>query len=426
MHGKKRKRIKREKFLLLRNISIIIKQLRVANKRYRKKFVLNQNRRRLYIKMTEDERIGRMSEKDVADLKKKVIYKNRKRIEESRKKILKMEHKKYNYTSPNEIKVTISGEFGVEQGGIDYFVRKASEIIDFNAQKLTIDIQNCTKMWPSAITLLCSLVEWVEYCKKYIKDFKVPRIFSTYSMDDRVNGYLSKSGFFEFIHKSDDTSITTSHRHHVIKIVREIRNDSNAAAEKEEKIIEHLKNFTKYTPAEIKLFVSTVIMEVFVNIQEHGIQVNDSGWWFLAQFHSNHDVISINIADNGIGIRNSLLSGPQKLQIKSCLKEKANSDGEMIKYAMAELVSGAIGCDIEDKYKNYFRGYSLIGGQRRGNGLDRIRETCKDLNVPFAIISHRGYIYYDAMGNMSYGTEENRIFAGTLYHFDFPVSRSKR
>jgi len=414
----------RELFLLRRNTKIKINQIRAAQKRNRKRFELNLYRRRLSLKMMEDKRVSQMAEKEKVNFKEDVIYRNRKKIESSREKILIKEHKKYNYTSP-EIRVALCGEFGIEQGGIDYFVKKAVEIIDFNAQKLTIDLQDCTKMWPSAITLLCSLVEWVEFGHKKIKDIKGPRIFSTYSKVGRVNDYLSTSGFFEFINKSDDTNIQTGHPHHVIKIKRETTKDSNVVSEKEDDIINLLIENTQYTPAEIKSFVSNVIIEVFGNIQEHGIQVYDSGWWFLAQFHLKHQVVSINIADNGIGIKNSLLSGPQKRQIKSKLKEKAKLDGEMIKYAMLESVSGALGSEIEKKYGVFYRSYDLIG-QRRGNGLDRIRETCKNLNVPFAIISHRGYIYYDTIGNMSYGTKENRIFAGTLYHFDFPVSRSTK
>jgi len=413
---------KRELFFIKRNNKIKNEQLKAAEKKKRKKFELNLNKRRLYMKMMVDNRIKQMSEKDKPNYKVAIISSYRKKIEKIRKKILIDEHKKYNYTLP-EKKVTVCNEFGIEQGGIINFVKNAVQIIDFNTQKLTIDLQKCTKMWPSAITLLCSLVEWVEFGAKYIEDIKVPNIVSTYSKIDRVNGYLIKSGFYNFIGKSETKQIPTGHPHHVIKIEREYTKDSKVVSKKEDDIIKLLVDNTQYTPAEVKSFVSNVIIEVFGNIQEHGIQVNDSGWWFLAQFHSNHKIASINIADNGIGIKNSLLSGPQKRQIKSELKEKTKLDGDMIKYAMMENVSGALGSKIDDKYRKFYRGYSLFG-QRRGNGLERIRETCLKLCVAFAIISHHGYIYYDALGKMSYGTEENRIFAGTLYHFDFPVSRS--
>ena len=67
----------------------------------------------------------------------------------------------------------------------------------------------------------------------------------------------------------------------------------------------------------------------------------DKGWWLLVQYHKNHGFISMCVADNGIGIRNSLLTGPQKNDILSSIGEFKGNDGLYIKHAMKENVSGA-------------------------------------------------------------------------------------
>jgi len=57
------------------------------------------------------------------------------------------------------------------------------------------------------------------------------------------------------------------------------------------------------------MFDSIILTEVFSNVTEHGVSKFDAGWWILAQYHSTHKYIQYSIADNGIGIRNSLMSG---------------------------------------------------------------------------------------------------------------------
>lgn len=54
--------------------------------------------------------------------------------------------------------------------------------------------------------------------------------------------------------------------------------------------------------------------------------------------------------------------------------------------------------------------------------MKRIIKTCKDLGIRFSILSHYGYAFMDEKGELArVESRENRIFAGTLYHFNIPV-----
>ena len=402
-----------------------LKQLRNAKRKKRKKFMMHMKGKRISLELCLIKQMSKMTEKEKISFEKKNVLSYRNKMEKIRRGILVKEYKKHKYIFPEKV-VTIEKKFGLENGEIDNFVKNATQLIDFDAQKLSINIQNCTKIWPSAITLLCSLIQWIDFTERHCK-IKRPIVVASYSKEDRVNGYLYKSGFFNYIGKSENREVQTGHPHHVIEIERQYINSNSVLAQKEARLSKLLNDFTKYDKLEIKLFISKVVAEIFGNVQEHGIQVKDSGWWFLAQYHSRHGIISINIADNGIGIKNSLLSGPQKQQIKTSLGEKWRFDGELIKYAMNKGVSGAFDARRDKKYGFFHQGHTFVTrGKRRGNGLMRIRDTCRSLNIPFVIISHYGYIYYDDKGNEKQSTEEHRIFAGTLYHFDFPVLRSRK
>jgi len=83
---------------------------------------------------------------------------------------------------------------------------------------------------------------------------------------------------------------------------------------------------------------------------------------------------------------------------------------------MKQNVSGAMDASIKEG-SFFHKGY--IKGSGRGNGLDRIKSTCLKLNISFSILSHFGYIFFDNYGKiLKSGTHNNRIFAGTLYHFN--------
>ena len=80
---------------------------------------------------------------------------------------------------------------------------------------------------------------------------------------------------------------------------------------------ELLRRLSSLNNDQIEEFINYVLIEIFNSVTEHGMpQKNkDEGWWMIAQHHQRHQFISLCIADNGIGIANSLYTGPQKAEI---------------------------------------------------------------------------------------------------------------
>ena len=315
--------------------------------------------------------------------------------------------------------INIQGDFGIEaKENIDYFLSKSSEIIDFGSKELALDIRNCSKMWPSAVTMLCSLEQWVEL-STWNRKVK-PKIASSTPIDDKVTSYLYHCGFNNYVGLQPTHYSNYYNDDEVIKIRREVvqKNVEN----REDEILALLQKYTNFTKDEIEIF-HTVILEIFLNVSEHGVTGNDNGWWVLAQYHPTHGIISVNIADNGIGIKNSLFTGPQKEVIKGTFSFSSKNDGDLIRYATETQVSGALTAVVKEKTGIFSKSrYPL--GSKRGNGLDRIKSGCKKLGVELTLLSHFGYLFYDSNGNeMRCGTMQRRIFAGTLYHLNVPARK---
>lgn len=321
------------------------------------------------------------------------------------------------YTKPPAI-VEISGDFGIEDsGGIDYFLDRANAIIDFKNTQLTLKLTNCTRVWPSAITLLCSLMQWVELSTRMSKR---PLLGSTASSSDKVNSYLDYSGFYNYVKRPPDNAKQDYYSDkEIVKIQRETL--SSNIEPREDKIVGLLEQFSALTSEQIELFNCKVLTETFNNVTEHGVSYHDRGWWVLAQYHKTHGIISLCIADNGIGIRNTLMTGPQAADISKKIDNTHLNDGQFIKMAIEEIVSGALEAPLKSagiftkKYES---------GAHRGNGLKRISDTCKNLSMPFAILSHHGYAFLDKNGNIvKNGSMPNRVFAGTFCHFLIPARK---
>jgi len=323
------------------------------------------------------------------------------------------------YNAP-PLQVPITGEFGIEKSAsLDYFLQTASTFIDFNNKHLTFELSNCTRMWPSAITLLCSLMQWVELTTRPPKKRRKPQIASTPSNSDKVNSYLGHCGFYDYVKRLRDTKQDYYSDEEIVKIQRETtpKNIEN----REDEIIGLLSKYSLFSPDQIKLFDSIVLTEAFANVTEHGVSYVDKGWWVLAQYHITHAIISLCIADNGIGIRHSLMTGPQAPDISQEVDNTSSNDGEFIKMALEKTVSGAIAAPQK---KNGFIVKGYARGVHRGNGLRRITDTCKQLEIPFSILSHYGYAFVDKNGIINkYGSMPSRIFAGTLYHMVIPARK---
>ncbi len=390
--------LKRRKLLIRRQQRLSSKQRRKANSR--------RNRRR---RQSHARQIFKERNREYFEIKKS--------REELRRKLYIASYKK----SP--LQVSITGDFGIEESAsVDYFLQTASTFIDFDNTHLKFELENCTRMWPSAITLLCSLMQWVELTTRHQPERHRPHIESTPSNSDKVNSYLGHCGFYDYVKRLRDTSQDFYSNEEIVKIQRET--DSINIEKRENEIIELLHKYSAFSDSEIELFDSIVLTEAFANVTEHGVSHLDKGWWVLAQYHAAHAIISLCIADNGIGIRHSLMTGPQAKAIALEVDNTSRNDGEFIKLALEKTVSGALGA--QQKTTGLFvKGYAK--GAHRGNGFQRITDTCKQLKIPFSILSHFGYAFVGKNGIIhNYGSKDRKIFAGTLYHMVIPAGKDIR
>lgn len=320
------------------------------------------------------------------------------------------------YNNP-PITIGIAGDFGVEEPTrIDHFLETASRFIDFNNKELLFDLKNCTRMWPSAITLLCSLIQWVELSTS---EYRRPRLASTASQSDKLNSYLGHCGFYDYVKRPRDTFQDYYKDSDIVKIQRETK--ATDIESREDQIVDLLQKYSLFSPQDIELFNCKILTEAFNNVTEHGVSHRDKGWWLLAQYHKTHGIISLCIADNGIGIRHSLMTGTQAKEIESKIPNESENDGKFIKMALEETVSGAL--EAPKKTAGFFNN-KYASGSHRGNGLKRITDTCFKLKIPFSVLSHYGFAFIDENGRITrYGSMKNRVFAGTLNHFVIPARK---
>lgn len=311
--------------------------------------------------------------------------------------------------------VEVEGEFGLEEKDrLKEYLLKCSSFVDFNSRELLIDLTNCTRIWPSAVTLLCSLWQWIELASR--KGLK-PAIAQAPSKEPKVNSYMHHCGLYDYvkIRKKEDTSYYDAAD--VVKIRKEM-NKRNIEI-REDEIMDLIERHTSFDSDQREWFNSVILTEVLNNVTEHGISHKDKGWWLLAQYHKRHQMISLCVADNGIGIRNTLVTGPQRLELLKNLDNSAQNDGLFIKKAMEENVSGAI--TASTKTREGFR-MRYSSGSRRGNGLKRIQDCCKKLGIELTILSQNGCISLDCSGNEVYcDSLPNRVVAGTMYQLSIPT-----
>lgn len=305
------------------------------------------------------------------------------------------------YDQPPQ-RIEISGAFGIEEPSIaDYFLDAASSFMQSNSRGLTFDFNNITRIWPSGITLFCSLKKWVEISARHKKK---PLLASTSSKHQDVNSYLDHCGFYDFVNRAKDNEPGSYPKEETVKIARESRKANIEKREKE--IIKLLEDYSALSKNELQWFDRVILTEVFNNAVEHGKPKGEQGWWILAQRHKTHKFISLCIADNGIGIRNSLVTGPQQKQLE--IENSPLKDGEFIELALEGNVSGALDASTP-KRKRY------DAGSRRGHGLKHIRKRCAQLGIPWTILSHNGFVFLDDSGIITRsGAKDNRVFAGTL------------
>lgn len=331
-----------------------------------------------------------------------------------RKKRVKFQNRFYKqqkYTK-STCNINIKDQFGIEHN-FDEFIQVAALFVDSHSNWVRFDIAKCSRVWPSAITLLCSFRQWTEITAN--PRFK-PVLSSSDSEHHGVNSYLSHCGFYDYVKRQHEHAEDNDHDDNMtVKIRRE--NNKAEIVDREESICGILDRYSALSSEQIEDFDCNVLIEAFNNVTEHGNSYRDNGWWTITQYHQRTGIISLCLADNGIGIKNSLLTGPQKSQIIKLINTDA--DGEYIRLALNENVSGALTGSVKKRdiiLKAYER------GSRRGNGLRRIMETCKRCGIGFSLLSQKGYLGIDSDGIIfKNGTAGSRIFSGTLYHFTIPA-----
>ena len=313
-------------------------------------------------------------------------------------------------------RVDIRDEFGLEETqSRSAFLDYASRCIDFNTSELTLDIAAASRIWPSAVVLFCSLKEWVEFGARYTGTAH-PTITSNNSKSDAVNSYLNHCGFHSYVGRKEGKVATKYSAKEVVRIQRE--RDRNSVEPREIELLNLIKQHSALSSDQIEYFDDVILTETFNNVIEHGIPNYDQGWFVFAQCHFHHGFISLCIADTGIGIRHTLMLGPQAKDIAKMYPNLPDHDGDFIKLAMTANVSGSF--DASTKSGILIKRYS--SGARRGHGLERIMDTCKALRIDMCLMSHYGYAVYDSKEDqIRSGAFPTRVFAGAMYEYIIPA-----
>ena len=334
-------------------------------------------------------------------------------LEHARRKLRKEFYRKRWYKDP-ALEVIVSGEFGLESD-FEKYLELASEFIGSKARRIGFSLQDCSKVWPSAITLFCSFKQWTEITGAPAAS---PDIWSSESRHASVNTYLAHSGFYDYVNRPYTTSVVaTPHEGEIVPIQREV--DLAALTGRENAIQDVIEHHSALSQDEVEKFADVVLSEIFSNVTEHGKSYRDKGYWMITQHHPRAGIISLCVADNGIGIKRSLQTGPQGPALRAEIH--SNADGEYIKRALDANVSGAVSGSIKEKGLLRAR---FPQGRRRGNGLKRVVDTCRECGVSFNLLSQKGFLGIDKSGRIRHnGTHSRRIFAGTLYHFSIPAKQ---
>lgn len=335
-------------------------------------------------------------------------------------------YKNYSFRRGTET-IHIDGSFGLEcDNDFQRFVSSAKQLCAFNSRVLRIDLRDTTRIWPSGVTLLCSIKKWVELISN-TRSIKEPIIGSNEPSLPEVEEYLRHCGFYDYVIQGN------SRQHHgvysnkdVVRISRIF--DNNEREYNEDRIMSLLKNQTSYNTNQLGFFSNVILVELFSNVQEHGLpSASEKGWWVLAQNHPTHGFISLCIADNGIGIENSLTTGPQSDEISheiaSTYRDVTHS--KYIIHATKENVSGATNATSKEPSYELFntpfwKKHQL--GNRRGNGLARVLKWCKELDITLTIISHKGACIFKPNGIIREESSPSLIMGGTMFHLSIPCN----
>ena len=298
--------------------------------------------------------------------------------------------------------ITVNNPIGSEVD-IEYLANVGQQLTESYPKKFIIDIKNCERVWPSGVMLLCSFYHWTRLIRH--QGSNTPEIVSTDSRYDDVSSYLNFCGFHDYVNRKPSKTLTQFDEKDIVKI--KVEQNTLDSDKRYVEICNLVEDKSSFDTDQLEEFKSTIFGEILGNVTEHGINFQRKGWYLLTQVHKNTKIISFNIADNGIGIKNSLQTGPQKIKLERDL------DHEYIKESLNDEISGAFSA-VKKKERRH----------KRGSGMSRIKESCKKLKCCLTIISNRGYIQFDTDGIIKNEKTFNEvIFSGTLYNLTIPLKK---
>ena len=265
--------------------------------------------------------------------------------------------------------------------------------------------------------MLASLSHWVNLTASARS---LAKIHTTDSSANEVNVYLVQSGLDDYVKRlKPSVASTLPGSQKTVKIERETSLDYVPRLKEIRKL---LQSYSIFSLDEEEEFSCTVLPEIFANVTEHGVYDSTFGWFVIAQYHERTGIVSLSIADNGLGIKNSLISGPQRGQLLDKLGNTEKNDHKYLLESMKENVSGAWSAELLKK--KLMREAKAPRGAQRGRGLFLIKDACQRFNVKFAILSHKGSIAFDNTGEPTHQTSHSKmVFGGTLYHLIIPAKK---
>lgn len=150
--------------------------------------------------------------------------------------------------------------------------------------------------------------------------------------------------------------------------------------------------------SELHELLTYLIREILRNTPEHA---ETNTMWICGQYWPSYELAEIAIADEGIGIYNSITQNPVH-------KEYITDNEKALQWALKAGISEAFKPSMKQKSHDEWA--------NSGFGLYMVNEICKHLNGSFCIISYGNYILIDNHG-IKYG-ETN--FKGTAIRMRIP------
>lgn len=312
------------------------------------------------------------------------------------------------------LQLNVTNELGIEEDK-NYFKIIAQMLNAKCPSDITIDLRKCERLWPSGVILLVSLRHWVNLTASYPH----PKVRVLWTPNTDLADYLKHCGFEAYV--SGQNILTPTDKFSDDDIIKITRQSPGEANKTRRSIKELLARKSGLTSDQLELFNSTVLAEIIINVEEHGLLTTDGNWFSICQLHKNHEFISLCIADNGLGIRNSLLTGPQREYFD---RYSSESDDFFIAEALKEDISGATTASIKTRTGLLMRS-RFQKGSRRGNGLGNILQNCQALGIEISIVSGQGMVHISRNGAIEKlsGVPGGKIFAGTMFHLKIPVGK---